>query len=81
MARAILAAPSWLGAPVTVMVINFFAPSPSRAICWASDCMTWVTAASNIAISFGSGRTPEAPLASTRSVSLVEVSPSTEMRL
>ena len=32
-------------------------------------------------ISFGSGRTPEAPLASTISVSLVEVSPSTEMRL
>ena len=32
-------------------------------------------------ISFGSGRTPEAPLASTMSVSFVEVSPSTEMRL
>src|SRR5690348_4980731 len=30
--RAILTAASLLGAPVTVIVINFFAPSPSRAI-------------------------------------------------
>ena len=47
----------------------------------ASDSITSAMASSTLAISLGSGRTPEAPLASSSSVSLVEVSPSTEMRL
>ena len=81
MARAIRAALSPSAAPAIAMVTNFLAPSPSRAICCASDSMTSVMAASSMGSSPGAGRTPEAPLASKSSVSLVEVSPSTEMRL
>ena len=75
--RAIRAAPSWLGAPATRIVMNLPAPSPSRAICCASDSITSAISSVTLAISFGSGLMPEAPLASSSSVSLVEVSPST----
>ena len=55
-----------LGAPVTVMVTSFVAPSPSRAICCASDSITPAMASSTRrAVPSGSGRTPEAPLASS----------------
>ena len=81
MARAMRAAPSSLGAPRTTMVTNLL-----RALAVARDglrqlSMTPATASSHVRHSPGPGRTPEAPLASSTSVSLVEVSPSTEMRL
>ena len=78
MERAICSAAFSLAAPSTSMVTSFRAPSPSRAICRASDSSTSVSAASK---AFAVGFTPEAPLARTATVSLVEVSPSTEMRL
>ena len=62
----------------TSMVTSLRAPSPSLTICLASDSSTSVSASSN---AFAAGRTFDAPLASTATVSLVEVSPSTEMRL
>ena len=81
MARAMRTAASSLGAPVTWMVMSFFAPSPSRAIMRASVSMTCATPSSTASNSFGSGRTPDAPFASSTSVSLVDVSPSTDIRL
>ncbi len=80
MERAIWAASSSLAAPETTMVTNFEAPSPSRAICWARLASTFSSAAWNAARSPGVIFTPEAPLASTATVSLVEVSLSTERR-
>ena len=81
MLRAIFTAAASLGAPETWMVISFFAPSPSRAIMRASVSITSVTPSSTASNSLGSGRTPDPPLASSSSVSLVDVSPSTDMRL
>ena len=80
--RAIRAAASSSAAPVTSIVISFVAPSPSRAICRASDSITSVTLASRASRSsrFGWSVTPAAPLASSTSVSFVEVSPSTDRR-
>ena len=47
------------------MVMNFEAPSPSRAMACASVSITSAMASSTLGISLGSGRTPEAPLASS----------------
>ena len=60
------------------MVTNLRAPSPSLTICCASDASTSVSASSK---PLAEGVILEAPLANTATVSLVEVSPSTEMRL
>src|ERR1017187_1379002 len=80
-ARAMATAAPLVSAPATSMVTNFLAPSPSRAMARASAAMTSVISSSTMGISRGPGRTPEAPLARSASVSLVEVSPSTESRL
>jgi hypothetical protein len=78
MERAIRSADFSLAAPSTSMVISLRAPSPSRTIWRASDSSTPVSAAAK---ALAEGFTPEAPLARTATVSLVEVSPSTEIRL
>jgi hypothetical protein len=78
MVRAIRSAAFSLLAPSTSIVINLRAPSPSAAICFARDSRTLVRATSR---AFGLGRTPDAPLAITATVSFVEVSPSTVRRL
>ncbi len=78
MARAMVSAARSLGAPSTSIVTSFFAPSPSRAIWIASDSSTSVSADSR---TFADGLNFETPFASTATMSLVEVSPSTEIRL
>ena len=64
--------------PAAEAPINLLAPSPSRTICCASEPST---SASASAKALADGVTREAPLAKTATVSLVEVSPLTEMRL
>ncbi len=67
-------------APVTRQVMSVVAPSPSAACCRASERQTAVSAAPSCAASGLPGRgdsASEAPEASTKTVSLVEVSPST----
>ena len=57
-------------------------PSPSLTICSASDWQTAFKAADSLFPTPPSrARTPLAPLASSRTVSLVEVSPSMDMQL
>ena len=65
-------------APVTVMRTSWLAPSPSPMICRASDAHALATRALN---SSGSGSTPDAPDASSSTVSFVDMHPSTSMRL
>jgi hypothetical protein len=80
------AAPS-SSAPVTVTVMNFSAPSPSRATSWASSRVTVPSALAKPARRRSdspwnrSRRLPAAPVATHSTVSLVEVSPSTVMQL
>lgn len=68
-------------APETEIVTNFEAPSPSRTICCAKLLVTLLRASRN-PLSSGSLRwagdlLPAVPVAQRRTVSLVEVSPST----
>ena len=72
-------------APVTVTSTNLVAPSPSRTICWARSSSTASSACWN-ATSFGSFGSASSssicsPVAKSSTVSLVDVSESTVMRL
>ena len=77
MARASVSACASLRAPCTSILTSLRAPSPSAAMATASSPITSSRALASRAWATG----PAAPLASTQRVSLVEVSPSTEMRL
>ena len=68
---------SSLAAPITSMAMALLAPSASCCI-----CMAWLaqTPATSVPNSAGSGRTPEAPLASSSTVSLVDMQPSVSSR-
>ena len=68
-------------APVTRSSTRRVAPSPSRAIWRASEAHVSASAATNAASSASPTLTPEVPEASTSTVSLVLMSPSTLMRL
>jgi hypothetical protein len=70
-----------LAAPVMRNSTSRVAPSPSRAIWRASEAHTAVNAAVNAASPASSTVAPETPEASTSTVSLVLMSPSTLMRL
>src|SRR6266576_1613208 len=72
-----------LAAPTTWISTNLDAPSPSPTMARASTRATCCTASSNSCHTAPSraGSTPAAPLASSSAVSLVLVSPSTEMAL
>ncbi|OLB82037.1 MAG: hypothetical protein AUI15_38715 [Actinobacteria bacterium 13_2_20CM_2_66_6] len=68
-------------APPTRTVISLVAPSPSRAIERAMICATSTMPACRAAASglpAVIGRLPASPLASSRKVSFVELSPSTD---
>ena len=73
-ASASLAAPSMRSSTTWVT------PSPSATICRAREVHTWVSAAAKAGLP-GPIDAPPTPEASRSTVSLVEVSPSTEMRL
>ena len=75
--RAAACAASSLGAPRTCTWATLVAPSASSTICSASDRQASVSAAVS---AVGAGLDPS-PLASTSTVSLVEVHPSTVMVL
>src|SRR5277367_1356426 len=84
MVSAICFAARSLGAPRTSISITCRAPSPSSTICRASDRQTSSSAPQNFfqsSFSFVILRAPDAPLASSVTVSLVDVSPSTVMEL
>ena len=70
-----------LAAPLTAISTRRVAPSPSRAICFASETQAPVSAAVNAAASSASGGAATAPEASSSTVSLVLMSPSTLTRL
>ena len=78
--RAASRASSGLAPPVTLTEMSRVAPSPSRATWRARSRATSSRAASSCpasGVSGATGRLPAAPLARTRKVSLVELSPST----
>ncbi len=75
--RATVTASSSEAAPVTRTVIRLVTPSASACICSARSRHTRVSAAVNTA---GSASTPDAPEASTSTVSLVDIEPSTSSR-
>ena len=68
------------GAPSMRSSTTWVRPSPSATTWRASEVQTWVSAEAKAALP-GPMATPLAPEASSSTVSLVEVSPSTEMRL
>ena len=80
MALAILRASASSFAPSMRSSTTWVMPSPSATIWRASEVQTWVRAMANSALPAPTAA-PLAPEASSRTVSLVEVSPSTEMRL
>ena len=84
---AIRCAAASLCAPVTAISINFSAPSPSRATCWArsrqmpsSALAKFFSRASRADFNPG-GAAPALPVANNKTVSDVDVSPSTVMQL
>ena len=77
-ARPQASAASSLVAPVTVMRMSWEAPSPSPMIWRDRETQASRTSLLNSSLS---GSTPEAPEASSRTVSLVDMQPSTSMRL
>ncbi|OQC55660.1 MAG: hypothetical protein BWX54_01844 [Verrucomicrobia bacterium ADurb.Bin018] len=82
--RTAASASATLRAPCTVTVTNFCAPSPSRTISMARRKVTPSSAATKAGQSGWPGlrsALPAQPLASSRTVSLVLWSPSTEIRL
>ncbi len=84
MARAARSASRAVFAPLTVTVTNFVAPSPSCAICRVSETHTASSASRNASKSFPArvmGAFPAFPLASRKSESFVDSSPSTTRRL
>ncbi len=82
---AILRADAGLAAPVTLILTNLVAPSPSRISWVARLCMTFSSLALKSARRLSPARlilaAPAAPVANRRQVSLVEVSPSTVTEL
>src|SRR5216110_2704775 len=82
-ARPTARAAASLTPPTTWISTSFEAPSPSETMARARVRATCSTASSNVFQSAPSrdGSTPEAPPARSRTVSLVLVSPSTEMAL
>src|SRR6185503_6095004 len=81
MVRAARRASAAEAAPRTRTSNTFVAPSPSATIIRARSAHTARTPSSNAARSAPFGATPDAPFARTSSVSLVLVSPSTEIAL
>src|SRR5689334_21159345 len=81
MERAIYAAAPSLVDPLAAIVIGLRAPSSTFAIALARSYATWEIPASIPAISLGSGRSPSPILDLTCRLSLLDVSPSNEMRL
>ena len=85
MVWAALKASSSSRAPTTRMVTSLVAPSPSRTIFRARSLKTLSRASPNSRAALGLSSSiqglPAAPLAMTSTMSLVEVSPSTVMRL
>ena len=81
MARAAVQASASLAAPLAVMATSFVAPSPPRTMPSASSLATARNASNNACSLASSMVTPEAPLASANTQSLVEGSPSTVMAL
>ena len=77
MARPTVTASSSLAAPITSIAMALLAPSASCCICRARSAQAPASSAANSA---GSGRTPEAPLASSSTVSLVDMQPSVSSR-
>ena len=84
-AKATRSASASLAAACTCTVIRRVAPSPSRAMAWASSVQRSVSAAPRARAAGDSGSErggpPAAPVAASTQASLVEVSPSTVMRL
>src|ERR1035441_643917 len=78
MALATLSASASLAAPSMRNSTTWDTPSPSATIWRASEVQTWVKATAKAAFS-ASTAAPLAPDASSSTVSLVEVSPSTEI--
>ncbi len=76
-ARPAVTASSTVAAPVTSMAIVLLAPSASCCICLARSAQA---AVSSLAKSPGSGWTAAAPLASSSTVSLVDMQPSVSSR-
>ena len=77
---AIIRASSSLGALTTLTSINLVAPSPSLAIFLAKSCMTKLSMAENFSKSAVSGKISllrVQPFDRTKTISFVEVSPST----
>ena len=77
-ARPHARAASSVVAPVTLTRMSWLAPSPSPMIWRASEAVALATSSLN---SSGSGSMPDAPEASSSTVSLVDMQPSTSMRL
>ncbi len=81
MARAAVQASASVAAPVAVIATSLVAPSPPRTMPSASSAATVRKPSKSAASSASSMTTPEAPLASANTQSLVEGSPSTVMAL
>ena len=81
MVAAMALASASVRAPVISSVTTWVTPSPSSMIWWASESQTRCSAASKAGTTSPWAAMPLVPLASSRTVSLVEVSPSMEMQL
>ena len=80
MVRPTCSQASCVSPPLTQIATNLVAPSPSRTISCASSIISVLSASAKAGVS-ESTRTPLKPVADNVTASLVEVSPSTVIRL